>query len=101
MGGLDSADESQYPGFERRMRSSVTGRRLITTKRGYLGLVNDGTRPGDQVCIFLGCRMPVMLRPMGEHFLFLGECYIHGLMFGEAMEALQAGEHSLRDFVLD
>ena len=35
---------------------------------------------GDQVCIFLGCYSPMILRPVGVgKFQVVGEAYIHGL----------------------
>ena len=32
------------------------------------------------------------LRPWGRHNLLVGECYVHGLMGGEAMKMLKRGE---------
>jgi len=36
-----------------------------------------------------------VLRPEGDHYLFAGECYIHGLMDGEAMRWLEDGRASV------
>jgi hypothetical protein len=56
-----------------------------------LGLCSQKTRVGDKVCILFGCSVPVILR---EHpaeggrdacFEFIGECYAHGKMDGEAI----------------
>ena len=60
-------------------------RRLIATRRGYLGLAAHAVKPGDFVCLFYGHPFPVVLRRKGTHWLFNGEAYIHGLMDGEAM----------------
>jgi hypothetical protein len=96
----EHADRSLDHGFERRMRSSVGGRRLATTEKGYLGLVDEGVCQGDQSCIFLGGRMPVILRPMGDCYHFIGECYFHGLMFGKAVEEFEAGGYQPKKFVM-
>ena len=60
-------------------------RSFITTEEGYIGLAPKATKPGDQVCILLGCRNPLVLRPVsGLQYKVVGECYVHGLMNGEA-----------------
>ena len=89
-------------GFERRFHSSVRGRRLVTTARGHMGLVNVDVTRGDIVCLISGGRMPVVFRPSTAnvgHF-FLGEAYIHGIMFGEGMGTLQKSLESPRQFLL-
>ena len=94
------ADRSLDHGFERRMRSSIGGRRIATTDNGYLGLVDEGVRRGDQLCIFLGGRMPVILRQIGDYYHYICECYVHGLMFGAAVERFEAGDYQLKKFVM-
>jgi hypothetical protein len=43
-------------------------------------------RSGYSICIFNGGLVPFVLRSKGEQtFSFVGECYIHGIMEGEAM----------------
>ena len=68
------------------------------TARGYLGIVPDAAQTGDQVCIFLGCPLPFILRrskrplddwDVGEDvtlFRIIGHSYIHGIMRGEALQ---------------
>lgn len=76
------------------------GRRMVTTEKGYIGMALELSRRGDLVCVLFGCRMPVVLRPEGDYFRFMGECYIHGLMFGEGIEDFQRGEYDLEKFEL-
>jgi hypothetical protein len=76
------------------------GRRMVTTDKGYVGMALELSRRGDLVCLLFGCRMPVVLRPEGDYFRFMGECYVHGLMFGEGMEAFEKGEYELEKFEL-
>jgi hypothetical protein len=76
------------------------GRKIVTTARGFFGLVSETTHKDDIICVLLGCTMPVALRPVGEYYKFVGECYIHGIMEGEAMEMLKRGQVQLEDIVL-
>jgi hypothetical protein len=55
------ADRSLDHGFERRMRSLIGARRLATTEKGHLGLVDEGVCRDDQLRIFLRGRMPIIL----------------------------------------
>ena len=46
----------------------------------------------DLICILFGCSVPIVLRQQKdagtgeEYFQLIGECYIHGIMEGEALE---------------
>jgi hypothetical protein len=77
-------------------------RRFFTTRSGYMGLGPRNTQADDRVCIFDGGPVPMVLRPIAtptsssshifprrqqqqEHLLLIGECYVHGLMNGEAV----------------
>jgi hypothetical protein len=72
----------------------------VTTEKGYFGMAPEQTRRGDVVCILLGGRLPVILRPVGQHWEFIGECYIHGVMQGEAMADLENGLYKQQSFEL-
>ncbi|CAO2654062.1 Nn.00g107950.m01.CDS01 [Neocucurbitaria sp. VM-36] len=63
--------------------------RLIMTKRGYIGFGPSETQPGDTVCIFLGSRVPHVLRKRDEGqpgYTLVGDAFIYGAMNGELME---------------
>ena len=63
----------------------LQGRCFVTTQEGYIGLGPLAARAGDQICVILGCRSPLVLRPTTKGtFTVVGECYIHGLMQDEA-----------------
>lgn len=64
-------------------------RRFFTTDKGYMGLGPEGMLPGDTVCIFFGGDTPYVLRKVEGSWKFVGECYVHGIMRGEAVEGLQ------------
>jgi hypothetical protein len=62
---------------------ALLARKLITTKSGYLGLAPEQVQKDDLVAILFGCNFPVILRPSGQHYIYIGECYIDGIMNGE------------------
>jgi len=43
---------------------------------------------GDIVCVVDGASSPLALRQDGEHRIFIGECFVLGLMIGEARDML-------------
>jgi hypothetical protein len=69
----------------------VKAERLFETEEGYLGLVPREAEVGDLVCILDGFRYPVVLRERGEVFIFIGVCFVSGLMVGEAKRLWDAG----------
>ena len=75
--------------FLRRVQEVIWMRRLFTTLRNSLGLAPQETRKGDLICVIFGCSVPVILRRNAAnrsdiHYEFIGECYVHDLMDGEA-----------------
>jgi hypothetical protein len=60
-------------------------RTICTTKMGYLGLTAWGAQVGDVVCVLEQSQMPVVLRPVDEEWVFVGQAYVHGIMDGEAV----------------
>jgi hypothetical protein len=39
----------------------------------------------DLICVLYGGDVPYVLRPNGDRFYFVGDCYVHGLMDGEGV----------------
>ncbi|KAH6722940.1 heterokaryon incompatibility protein-domain-containing protein [Leptodontidium sp. MPI-SDFR-AT-0119] len=61
-------------------------RRVFATQLGYLGLGPLRIEVGDRICVFLGFDTPFVIRPRDEGgYVLVGECYIYGLMNGEAL----------------
>lgn len=59
--------------------------RFCVTDKGYIGLCNENTEPGDCVTILLGGLAPVIIRKTDarkRYFRLVGECYVHGMMTG-------------------
>ena len=78
----------------------LKGRKLVTMDTGFLGLATETALKGDVVVVLFGCNFPVILRPFGNLFKYIGECYVQGLMQGEAIIALEQGEYQPIDIAL-
>jgi hypothetical protein len=51
-------------------RPYLYGRKLILTRRGYMGLAPQVTQEGDTVAIIFGCTMPFILRGTGKELQY-------------------------------
>ena len=67
-------------------------RGLAYSINGYMALVSHQAEEGDVLYALFGGSILYVLRPKGDRFMFVGECYVHGLMDGEAMQLLETGE---------
>lgn len=83
--------------FLDRVQQVVWNRNFIRTcgqtGREFIGITPQKSQIYDIICIFFGCSVPVVLRPIqntGE-FTFIGECYVHGVMDGEAVDPMPSG----------
>ena len=89
---MSRATDALVVKFVHRVQEVVLNRRLVNTKDGRLGLVPYLAKKRDLVCILFGCSVPIVLRGQKDattgrdYFHFIGECYIHGIMEGEALE---------------
>ncbi|KAH8894311.1 hypothetical protein GQ53DRAFT_839926 [Thozetella sp. PMI_491] len=77
--------------FTEAMSEVMIERRLFFTKGGYLGAGPLSTRPGDAVYVLAGGSTPFVLRREtsskdSEAFELVGDCYLHGIMHGEALK---------------
>ncbi|KAF4956020.1 hypothetical protein FGADI_4193 [Fusarium gaditjirri] len=58
---------------------------LFVTEKGYLGLGPARTEVGDVVSLIAGAHVPLVLRKGGQGWILIGETYVHGVMYGEAV----------------
>jgi hypothetical protein len=72
---IDSSDTFQYKQF-------------CISRAGYFCLVPNIALPTDAVAIVKGIDLPVILRPVGDFYIYLGQCYIHGMMHFQAGELI-------------
>ena len=79
---VHSPEEQMYLAH---VRYAIKGRSFFTTVDGYIGLAPLATKPGDEVCILLGCQSPLVLRRCGDgSHKVVGQCFIGGFMEGGA-----------------
>jgi hypothetical protein len=78
----------------------IWDRRFFISSSKAMGLASREIREGDIICIPLGCCHPIILRKEENHYINLGEAYVDGYMYGEAMEMLERGELKLEEFEL-
>jgi hypothetical protein len=50
--------------------------------------------------VLLGYSVPVILRLVGDHYLFVGDCFAYGLMDGEALLDFAEGKAVLQEFTI-
>lgn len=82
--------------FEQAFGRFSLGRRFCVTEAGYMGWVPLYAKVGDELCIFRGNLIPFALRKSGDGYRLHGECYLYGLMNGEAIELPHAEEIEIR-----
>jgi hypothetical protein len=84
---VDIWESTMY--FHRMLSIIGPGRRLFRTQKNFLGLGPLSTSPGDSVYILKGSRIPFILRTVarGNNVKVIGECYLHGFMQGEFLNA--------------
>lgn len=56
-----------------------------------MGTGRSGIREGGMICVFLGCNFPIVIRPDGNHYIFIGAVYVDNLTDGEAIADLENG----------
>ncbi|CAF9925249.1 MAG: hypothetical protein HETSPECPRED_005786 [Heterodermia speciosa] len=70
----------------------VTNRSLFKTESGYIGigpkLIRRGL-DGDHIAFCEGGGLPLIVRPSGDEWEIIGDCYVYGWMKGEFYEMLK------------
>lgn len=65
-------------------------RRFFTTDTGRIGLGPQTMKCGDQATVLYGSNIPYILRCEAARCAMIGECYVNGFMYGEAVEERRA-----------
>jgi hypothetical protein len=89
VGLLQSETFSEMNSCQRIICDPEYSRRFCVTAEERIGIVPCNTRDGDMVAVLYGAQVPFVIRPKKDtkevQFELVGECYIHGLMDGEAL----------------
>lgn len=90
-GKLVPQDPNHGDGIDDWMKNMVRPQALFVTESGRFGLGPRNIQPGQEVWVLGGSRFPVILnrRSAGAEdkgFTFAGECFVYGVMRGEAVE---------------
>jgi hypothetical protein len=91
---IKAGDSSVIAEYLKRVQSVTWNRRLGTTAGCTIGIFSLEVNVGDLICILYGCSVPVVLTPVygeGNRFRLCGECFVYGIMDGEAIGKLNAG----------
>ncbi|EME48317.1 hypothetical protein DOTSEDRAFT_67412 [Dothistroma septosporum NZE10] len=86
----DDEDIESAARFDHAFRDASENRRVFVTTEGFIGLGVKFLEPRDVVVVLYGVRTPCILRKWGDHWKFLGQAYVHGIMYGEAMDEHKA-----------
>jgi hypothetical protein len=88
---------------------NIVNQAFFITEKGYMGTGPPDIAAGDEIWVLLGSTVPFVLRSIeegtiqgdvssseppnaaGEFHLVLGDCYVHGIMDGEAMIGSEEG----------
>ena len=71
------------------VREVTRTRRFFVTADRYMGLAPGVARDGDRIAVIYGCSTPFLIRESSDfeaRWRLVGECYVYGLMDGEAIK---------------
>jgi hypothetical protein len=98
---MSEDDEIRLWRFELAVRDALLNRQIFITSDSRMGLGLDDVHKGDLIALFLGAQVPFVVREVtSDVYISVGECYVHGIMDGEAMQDAAKWHASLRDIVL-
>ncbi|KAK6440318.1 hypothetical protein LTR95_003465 [Oleoguttula sp. CCFEE 5521] len=69
--------------------SCLTDRRVFRTAKGYIGLAGALVEVGDRVAVARGGKVPYVLREAEGGWTLKSDCYLRGIMNGEAYDESQ------------
>lgn len=110
---LRQASDGDLHRFAAAMSNVCAGRRLFFTSNGYMGLGPECLQQADILVVLFGGIVPFLLRsykpPIADRYpcrgpeiegywKLVGDCYVHDLMSGQAMDMVLEGKLEARDF---
>ena len=82
----DPDSVSHWNRYKARVRSICRNRSFFVTTEGSVGIAPLSARPGDIVCVLLGCYSAILLRQTeNDTYQVVGQSYMSGANTGEAL----------------
>ena len=98
---VEAAGSLKPTGFKRALWRAMSHRQFFVTGNGSMGLAPAATKVGDVVALFPEATTPFIIRSGADgKYQLIGECYCHGIMYGETLEDRTQWERSLKEIVL-
>ncbi|KAF4637867.1 hypothetical protein G7Y89_g217 [Cudoniella acicularis] len=101
--GLDSETKfDELDGIKEWIATSYVqrNRSLFVTDNNTIVKGRSTVKKGDIVTVILGCDVLLILRSAGSNFELIGDCYVDGIMGGEAIKDFEDGKVELETFDL-
>ena len=84
--GADPSTDETISKLFKSVLEACKGRSYFQTQEGHVGLAPKAAKPGDHICVILGCDSLIALRSKSSgQYQVVGECYLHGFMQGESL----------------
>ncbi|KAK1957621.1 hypothetical protein LY78DRAFT_591968 [Colletotrichum sublineola] len=83
---LSQGSEGDEMRYSAAANNASIGRSFCITEAGWIGLCLLTAREGDLVCLLFGGKVLYAIRRLRKYSAFVGECYVHGRMDGEALQ---------------
>jgi hypothetical protein len=99
-GSPEMSDGLREQLFEDFLVGAMTGRQFMMSNSDMLCLGTGAADPGDLICVLLGCSTPIILRKVKDYYLYIGDVYVDGYMYGKAIDELNNGTRQLQTFEL-
>jgi hypothetical protein len=85
-------------GWHQRIAEIIFKRRLFISGNGGLGLAQESILEDDLICILFGCSVPVILREVDGHYIYISDACIVGYMYGRGIKEFEQGKLESRKF---
>jgi hypothetical protein len=86
---LDPSDTLNFSRLLTEQLETVMHRQYVFTEGSRFAIGPESAEPGDEIWILAGSNVPIVLRKASSgnasRYSFVGQAYVHGIMFGEAI----------------
>jgi hypothetical protein len=90
------------------LRDMIVNQAFFITKEGYIGIGPPTVTRGDEIWVLYGGQVPFILKRKAEgghatrlgkatnnSFTFVGDAYVHGIMYGEALNSCDVEQETV------